>query len=168
MKKLYIIRHAKSSWKDLKLDDFERPLNKRGKNDAPMMGERLKNKKILPDIILSSPAKRAKMTAKVIAKKVHYDKKIIFKQEIYEADQKKLQNIVNNINDIYNTAFLVGHNPGLNELAEYYVGYEENLPTCGILGIEFTCDHWKECNAENTRLIFVDYPKKVHENKKLL
>lgn len=168
MTKLYIIRHAKSSWKDLKLDDFERPLNKRGEKDAPVMGERLKNKKILPDIILSSPAKRAKITAEVIANKVHYDKKIIFKPDIYEADKNTLKKIVNNIDDIYNTAFLVGHNPGLNELAEYYVGYEENLPTCGILGIEFTCNHWKECNADNARLIFVDYPKKVQENKKLL
>jgi len=160
IKTLYIIRHAKSSWKDLALDDFERPLNKRGKRDAPVMGERLAKNQVMPDIILSSPAKRAKMSAKIIANKVHYDKKIIFKQEIYEADQQTLQKIVNNIDDRYDTAFLVGHNPGLNELAEYYVNYEENLPTCGIIGIAFTCNHWKESNAENARLLSVDYPKK--------
>ena len=161
MKKLYIIRHGKSSWKDLGLDDFERPLNKRGKHDAPVMGERLKNKNIIPDIILSSPAKRAKMTAEVIAKKVHYNKKISFEKNIYEADKDTLKKIVNNIDDRYNTVFLIGHNPGLNELAEYYVDYDDNLPTCGILGIEFTCSHWQDANADNATLIFIDYPKNI-------
>ena len=74
MKKLYIIRHAKSSWKDSTLGDFERPLNKRGKLNAPLMGKRLKKKKVCPDIIISSPAIRAKRTAEIIAKKVKYNK----------------------------------------------------------------------------------------------
>ena len=127
MKTLYIIRHAKSSWSDISLDDFERPLNKRGKNDAPLMGTRLKHRDIMPDIIFSSSAKRAKMTAKIIANKIDYKKKIVFKKRIYEADVNTLHNMLKNIDDKYNIAFLIGHNPGLNELAEFYVDYDDNL-----------------------------------------
>lgn len=163
MKKLYIIRHAKSSWKDTQLDDFDRPLNKRGRHDATLMGKRLEEKQIIPDVIYSSPAKRAKVTAKSIGKKVQYNNKIVFKKDIYEADQKTLQNIVRNINDRYSIAFLIGHNPGLNELAKYYIGYKENIPTCGIIGIEFTCNHWRDTNAKCAKLIFIDYPKKSCE-----
>ncbi|MDQ1339890.1 MAG: phosphohistidine phosphatase, partial [Campylobacterota bacterium] len=85
MKKLYIIRHAKSSWGDAELNDFERPLNKRGKSNAPMMGERLKKKGVMPDIIISSLAKRAKSTAEMIAKEVGYEKKVLFDENIYES-----------------------------------------------------------------------------------
>ncbi len=82
MKTLYIIRHAKSSWKDTTLDDFDRSLNKRGKLNAPLMGDRLKSKNIVPDLILSSPAKRAKKTAKIIAEKVEYARVIVNKEDI--------------------------------------------------------------------------------------
>ncbi|WP_418641144.1 SixA phosphatase family protein [Sulfurimonas sp. ST-27] len=161
MKTLYIIRHAKSSWKNMDLDDFDRPLNKRGRHDAPMMGERLRKKKSMPDLILSSPAKRAKMTAESIAKKVHYNKKkIVYDQNIYEADVSTLEDILMDIDDKYNTVFLVGHNPGLNELAEHYAGYTENLPTCGIVSIAFTCKQWKDIDSDNAKLLFIDYPKK--------
>ncbi len=159
MKTLYIIRHAKSSWKNLDLDDFDRPLNKRGGHDAPMMGERLRQKKIMPDLILSSPAKRAKMTVESIAKTVHYDKKIVFEKNIYEADENTLQSIVNNIDDKYNITFLIGHNPGLNDFIESYVGFDENLPTCGVVCIVFTCKHWRETSSKNATLSFIDYPK---------
>ncbi len=161
MKILYIIRHAKSSWKNLDLDDFDRPLNKRGKHDAPMMGKRLRKKKIMPDLILSSPAKRAKMTVKSIAKKVHYDKKIVFEKSIYEADEHILQSIVKTIDDKYNITFLIGHNPGLNDLIESYVSFDENLPTCGVVCIRFTCKHWSDTNSKNATLSFVDYPKRL-------
>lgn len=162
MKTLYIIRHAKSSWSDISLDDFERPLNKRGKNDAPVMGARLKQKNIMPDIIFSSSAKRAKMTAKIIANEIDYKKKIIFKKRIYEADINALHNMLKNIDDKYNIAFLIGHNPELNELAEFYVDYDDNLPTCAIIGIEFLCEHWKNVKPQNANLILFDYPKKSH------
>ncbi|WP_457750417.1 SixA phosphatase family protein [Sulfurimonas sp.] len=161
MKTLYLIRHAKSSWKNLDLDDFERPLNKRGKNDAPMMGERFKKRKIIPDIIFSSSAKRAKMTAKSIAEKIQYDKEIVCDKNIYEADENTLQSIVNTLDDSYKVVFLIGHNPGLNELAQYYVGFDDNLPTCGVIGVTFTCKHWQDAKSDNARLSLVDYPKKL-------
>ena len=87
MKKLYIIRHAKSSWKDFSLADYDRPLNKRGFFNAPFMGNILKEKRVMPDLILSSPALRAKTTAEIIAKSIHYVDKIVFDKKIYEASE---------------------------------------------------------------------------------
>lgn len=160
MKKLYIIRHAKSSWEDTALDDFERPLNKRGKADAPFMGSKLHEKKVMPDIILSSPAARAKTTAEIIAHKVKYSKEIVFNEDIYEATESTLHKIVTKIADKNSTLFLLGHNPSLNELAEYYIHFNENIPTCGVVEIEFDCDSWSEISAKNAKLLSFDFPKK--------
>jgi len=160
MKTLYIIRHAKSSWKDLDLDDFERPLNKRGKNDAPQMGKRLKKQGIYPDSILSSPAKRAKQTAKAIAKEITYDEKIKYIKDIYEASPDALENILHSLDDKYETVFLIGHNPGLNMFVEKYVGFEENIPTCGVVNIKFDTKEWKKVSRRNAELLWFDYPKK--------
>jgi len=160
MKKLYLIRHAKSSWKDEKLNDFDRPLNKRGKQNAPLMGSRLRDKKIMPDIILSSPALRAKTTAELISKTVNYPKDIIFIDEIYESTPAKLHQILTHVDDKNSTLFLFGHNPELNALLERYVNFTENLVTCGMVEIEFSCDKWVDITAHNAKFISYDYPKK--------
>ena len=160
MKRLYLIRHAKSSWKDLSLDDFERPLNKRGKRDAPFMSELLKEKNIHPDIIFTSPALRAKSTAEIIAQKLNVLEKIRFDAKIYEAGSSTLESIITNIDDRYNTLFLVGHNPGLNMLAEYYVEFERNIPTCAVLEIGFETSNWRDISATNATLLSFEYPKK--------
>ena len=163
MKKLYIIRHAKSSWSDEKLDDFERPLNKRGKANAPMMGVRLKENGIMPDIIISSPAKRAKSTAEIIAKEIGYEKKVLFDENIYESSIDELRKILTALHDKNSTVFVVGHNPSLNDLANYYVGHEENIPTCGIVEIGFECERWADIEPKNAKLLLFDYPKKGNE-----
>ena len=160
MKKLYIIRHAKSSWKDFNLDDFDRPLNKRGRRDAPFMGAKLKSKNVMPDIILSSTAFRAKTTAKIIAKAVKYSKKILFMEGIYDACANKLHNILTKIDDENSVVFLFGHNPDLNMLAEKYVAFDDNIVTCGIVEIEFNCISWEDIDEKNAKLISFDYPKK--------
>jgi phosphohistidine phosphatase len=160
MKKLYIIRHAKSSRSDETLEDFERPLSKRGKANAPMMGERLKEKGIMPDIIISSPAKRAKSTAEIIAKEIGYEKKVLFDEKIYEASVDELCKILTSINDKNSAVFLVGHNPSLNDLAYYYVDHEANIPTCGIVEIAFECDTWADIEPKNAKLLSFEYPKK--------
>jgi len=159
MKKLFIIRHAKSSWKDYTLDDFDRPLNKRGLSNAPLMGSYLKGRDIVPDIILSSPALRAKTTAKIIANTVKYDKKIIYRDNIYEADSTTLHSILNSLDNKYTIVFLVGHNPGLNLLVDSYVGFNENIPTCGVVELEIKCDKWKNISAKNIKLLSFKYPK---------
>ncbi|DAB27857.1 MAG: phosphohistidine phosphatase [Sulfurimonas sp. RIFOXYD12_FULL_33_39] len=160
MKKLYIIRHAKSSRKNETLEDFERPLNKRGKKNAPMMGERLKEKGIMPDIIISSPAKRAKTTAEIIAKEIGYEKKVLFDANIYEANVNELSKILRALDDKNKTVFLVGHNPSLNDLANYYVHHEENIPTCGVVEIAFACEKWADIEPKNAKLLSLEYPKK--------
>ena len=160
MKKLYIIRHAKSSWKDSFLDDYDRPLNKRGMLNAPFMGAKLKTKKILPDIILSSPALRAKTTAEIIAKKVKYSQQIVFDEDIYDADMGTLHDILTKVDDENSVLFLFGHNPDLNILAENYVDFDENIVTCGVVEIEFDCERWQDISHDNAKLISFDYPKR--------
>lgn len=161
-KKLYIIRHAKSSWHIPNQKDFDRPLNNRGLNDAPKMGRRLFEKNIIPELIISSAAKRAKTTAEIIAKEVNYPlDQIILKKEIYLASVESLINLINQIDNQYSTVFLLGHNPTLTLLAEYLcdntVG---SLPTCGIIGIELSVNNWKLVSSSCGIEIYFDYPKK--------
>lgn len=160
MKTLYLIRHAKSSWKDLTLDDFDRPLNKRGKRDAPFMGELLYDNEIKPDIIISSPAKRAKDTAKIIAQKVGYEKEILFDERIYEFNLITLVRIIKEINNENDTAFIFGHNPILNIFMEEFCEFDENIPTCGVLKVSFECNEWEKITPQNCEFLEFEYPKK--------
>lgn len=160
MKKLFLIRHAKSDWSNPTLDDFDRPLNNRGKKNAPFMGRILKKKKIHPDLIISSPAYRARETTRKIVKKINYHDEIMYNEYLYEASLTTMLEIVNYIEDEYDDVFIVGHNPGLNMLGFYLVDFNENLPTCGILEIHFDCATWREANKKNAKLISFKYPKK--------
>jgi phosphohistidine phosphatase len=160
MKTLYLIRHAKSSWNDLSCDDFDRPLNKRGKRDAPFMGELLADNEILPDIIYSSPAKRTTDTAKIIAKKIGYTKEIIFDQRIYESNLIILIRLIKEIDNYYESAFFFGHNPILNLFVEEYGDFDENIPTCGIVKLVFECDKWEQITPANCEFLEFEYPKK--------
>ncbi len=164
MKRLFIIRHAKSSWKDVTLDDFDRPLNKRGKKDAPFMAKLLKDKKINPDLILSSPAERAKTTANIIAKELDLVDRLIFRDTIYESSLSTLINYIKKADDKNKTIFIVGHNPSLNALAYEFIDFDENIPTCGIVEIRFDIENWKDINENNANLISFEYPKK-YKNK---
>lgn len=162
MKKLYLIRHAKSSWKYPELSDFDRPLNKRGKRDAPLMAEVIKEKKIVPDLIIASSALRTKTTAMVIAKKIGIKKeKIVFKESIYESSMIELLRVIENVDDSVKSLFLVGHNPGLNLLAEYLINsYVTNIPTCAIFAIELDIKEWNRVSEGCGKTLFFDYPKK--------
>lgn len=162
MKKLYLIRHAKSSWEDSRLDDFDRPLNGRGKLNAPFMGTLLYEKEVKPTLILSSPALRAKATAEIISKKLHYTQEILFLRDIYEGSVSSLEKILLGLNDEENTVLLFGHNPSLNMFAQQYVDVEENIPTCGIIEIEFDCKSWSKISRLNARFISFEYPKKYN------
>ena len=160
MKKLFIIRHAKSSWKDVTLDDFDRPLNKRGKRDAPFMAKLLKDKGITSDLILSSPANRAKTTANIIAKELEIENKLLFKENIYESSLSTLINCIKKADNNNHIIFIIGHNPSLNALAYEFVDFDENIPTTGIVEIEFSIDNWKDISEYNSKLISFEYPKK--------
>ncbi len=166
MKTLYLIRHAKSSWKDLTLDDFDRPLNKRGKRDAPFMGEMLKDNEIMPDIIISSPAKRAKETATIIAQKLGFEKEIIFDERIYEFNFVILLRLIKEIDNANESAFIFGHNPILNIFMEEFCDFDENIPTCGIVKFSFECDEWEKITPQNCEMLEFEYPKKYFIRQK--
>lgn len=166
MKTIIIIRHAKSSWSDLRLDDFDRPLNKRGKRNAPFMGQKLKEKKIMPDIILSSPAKRARKTAIAIAKAIDYPKKkIVFDDNMYHSDAMYLLELVRNQDDEDETIMLFGHNPDFNDLADILLEQNPvyNIPTTGIYCIRFDVDSWGKVQKGKGEAVFFDYPKRYNE-----
>ncbi len=162
MKRFYLIRHAKSSWDFPDLEDFERPLNGRGKKDAPFMGKRLKKEGVKPDLIISSPAVRAIKTAKVIAGEVGYPKKNIqIEDDIYGLDMTAFMSIICGIDDSYNCVLLFGHNPAMNILAEYLTRYRvDNIPTCGVFCMDFDAKSWKQVGEGKGKFVSFDYPKK--------
>jgi len=136
MKILYLVRHAKSSWNHPELSDIERPLNKRGKRDAPFIGNLLKEKSVKPDILISSPAVRARKTASVIAEIIGYPKsKIFIDENIYEASSTELINIIHGFDDKYDSVMMFGHNPGLTMVNNYLTdSFIDNIPTCAVVG----------------------------------
>ena len=142
MKELFIVRHAKSSWDYPNLADYERPLNERGKRDAPKMASLLQAKTKEIDYIVSSPAIRAKETSLEFSRKFR-NASVDFKETIYESNVENLTNIVQSFDDQHSKVILVGHNPGLTFLANYYLGDSiGHLPTCGIIGIQFHINQW--------------------------
>lgn len=167
MKTLYIIRHAKSSWDDTDRSDFERPLNDRGKRDAPRMGGRLKEKGINPDLILASPAKRALSTAKRIAKAIGYPKdRIKTDRSLYHAHEETMLSILQEMKDKYNTVFLIGHNPGLTDFVNSLRNDEmdlDNVPTCGIVAFKLPIESWKQLTWGSGGILFFDYPKNQND-----
>lgn len=162
MKHLYLLRHAKSSWKHPELIDLERPLNKRGKRDAPVMGQRLKKMGVKPDLILTSPARRAMKTARIIAREIGYRKNKIARASIlYEGSLPDLVKMIRNLEDEYEEVLLCGHNPELTHLADALSrGSVANIPTCGIYCLEFAIESWKNLTEGTGVLRFFDYPKK--------
>ena len=162
MKTLYLVRHAKSSWKYPRLDDFERPLNKRGRKNAPFMGSILRELKVSPDLIVSSPANRAAVTARIIAAALDYPlEDIRYSEAIYEFGEKALIEVVKEIDDDVNQAMVVGHNPATNGLANY-IGDQSigNIPTCGVFCVELDIASWSNIKAHCGKVKFFEYPKK--------
>lgn len=160
MRELILIRHAKSDWSNPLLDDFERPLNKRGSKNAPFMAKILKKEIQKPDLIISSPSFRTKLTLEYFLKEFEYKGEVIFEKSIYEAPYLNLLKAIKNVDDKYKTIFLIGHNPGLNDLANFLLGsFEDNIPTSGVLKIDFDTNSWKNISKDNSKLIFFKYPK---------
>ncbi|MFZ6013438.1 MAG: SixA phosphatase family protein [Bacteroidota bacterium] len=165
MKTLYVVRHAKSSWDNPEQADFNRPLNERGKRDAPRMGKRLKEKGIKPDVMMSSPAKRAWSTCKKIAEVIGFpEDKIKSERSLYHASEDDILSVVRNIKDKHDSLMIFGHNPGLTDFVNELMDEETlvdigNIPTCGIAAFTFDVESWNEVNWEKGKLIFYDYPK---------
>ena len=162
MKRLILVRHAKSSWKDLELRDFDRPLNKRGKRDAPFMGKLLAGDQVMPDLIISSPAKRAFSTAKKIAAEIGYPlENILTHKRLYESDTDDFINVFAEVDDSVETLMIFSHNPGLTILNNFLSDKRiDNIPTCGIVTIDLKIKSWKKIDFDQGVLISFDYPKK--------
>lgn len=162
MKTLYLVRHAKSSWKYPDLDDFERPLNKRGRRNAPFMGKILKKLKVAPDLIISSTANRAVMTARIIADNIDYSlEKIRYMESVCDAGVDVLIHVIKHIEDSVNHAMLIGHNPALTNLANYFGGKPiSNIPTCGVLRVDLDISSWGKNFEHCGKLKFFEFPKK--------
>ena len=161
-KKLLLIRHAKSDWSTPNCSDFDRPLNKRGNENALMMAKRLKNNGILLQEIVSSPALRAISTANIIATEIGISKnKIELNKFIYEASCDTLLKIVNSFDQETDFVTLFGHNNGITDLAVYLTGADIfNIPTCGMVMITFPFEDWKMISKNTGEVVFYDYPKK--------
>lgn len=162
MKTLTLVRHAKSSWKDTGLSDRERPLNKRGERDAPIMGRRAAEAGLRPSQIISSPAVRAWTTAKVFAKALNYPIEFLQREDgLYLASLDNLLDVVATQDPGFNNLMLFGHNPGMTDFANYLVpGITSNLPTAGIISVEIDSDNWMLYDRPRTELVLHDYPKK--------
>jgi phosphohistidine phosphatase len=162
MKTIWLIRHAKSSWKDLSLNDFDRPLNSRGKRDAPFMGKRLHSLGFMPDNVFSSPAKRARLTAMEICRSILFPvENIQLEQRIYGAGTSDLLHLINTQEDNTNTVCIFGHNPTLTDFSNYLSSDNiSTIPTCGIVEISFETDYWSEISRDLGKLVRFDYPKR--------
>ena len=162
MKLLLLVRHAKSSWKDPGLADRERPLNQRGKKDAPGMGKRLARDYPMPELMVSSPAARALGTAKALAKAIGYPRsRIRVEKRLYGADLTEFVQVIRELDDDADRALVVGHNPALTEVATLLSQHPfDNVPTCGVVALEFETDTWDDVGRTKARVLAFDYPKK--------
>jgi len=160
-KQLLLVRHAKSDWDNIRLSDFDRPLNSRGNKNAPEMARRLLKKGIIPQQIVSSPAVRALTTARYFAKELGLQKSGIVKEmQIYEALTSTLMEVINKLDNNYSLIALFGHNPGMTSVVSNLCTTDlYNIPTCGMVLIEFPFDEWDLVSAGTGELVFYDYPK---------
>jgi len=161
LKTLVLVRHAKSSWKDASLPDRDRPLNRRGKRDAPEMGRRLAKLVGTPDLIMSSPAARALATARVFAEAVDYPVDGIREEErIYEAAPTEILDVIREIDDDVDGVLLFGHNPGLTQLVnQLSAPAVENVPTCGAVQLWFDIERWSDVSPSTARRVAILTPK---------
>jgi len=162
VKRLILLRHAKSSWSEGGLPDFERPLSGRGERDAPRMGARLREHGIRPDLVLSSPALRAHRTAKLVSGALDYaDEEIRLDTRLYLATPSEILAVVVEQTDAVDALLVVGHNPGLTELTNLLAPELDlaNLPTAGAVVVDCATERWSEIHTAQRRLVCYEYPK---------
>lgn len=162
MKVLTLVRHAKSSWGNPHLDDFDRPLNQRGQRNAPEMGKRLAGRSFSPDLLITSPAKRAVTTARMVAAEIGYpEKRVKSDQRIYLATPESLIDIIRETPQEVRHLVLFGHNPGFTQLANRLGDMRiDNVPTCGVVRLEFELESWRNFPGDGGTLRDFDFPKR--------
>jgi phosphohistidine phosphatase len=164
MKTLILVRHAKSSWEDRGLPDHERPLNARGQRDAPIMGERLADRGLEVDRIVSSSAIRALTTAEIIAEALGLSAHdIVVDDRLYLADPQTLLEVVDELEEYLDCVMMFGHNPGMTDLANMLAPrHFDYVPTCGVVELRYEIDAWADVGEVDPAGVSFDYPKKAH------
>jgi len=160
-KRLTLLRHAKSSHDDLSLTDRERPLNKRGERDAPLMAQRLLDRGARPSLILTSPAQRARQTARLMAQNISYPIEFVQgEEELYLASPDALLDVVGRQDNGFNDIVICAHNPGITQLANRLGQASiDNVPTCGVVVLEAAIENWAELRGARCELIHFDFPR---------
>lgn len=162
MRTLLLMRHAKSSWDDPELADHDRPLNKRGKRDAPRMGRLLLKEKLVPDAILTSTAVRARETARAVAEALEFDAEPQVDKDLYLAGPAEILTVLRRLDDDADRVMLIAHNPGLEDLLEALTGSRDSLPTAAIARIDLSVRRWKDLKSGTTgRLVALWRPKEL-------
>lgn len=163
---MYLVRHAKSSWADMGMDDFDRPLNERGEKDAPHMAKLLKHHDIIPDRMISSPAKRALSTCLAFAQVLKFDEaSIVTDKKLYHASADAILSALAKLKDHTgeeeDVVLLFGHNPGITEFANALLNVGiDNMPTCAVVGATLDIDSWADISFGCGKLDSFEYPKK--------
>lgn len=161
MKRLFVLRHAKSSWDDANIADFDRPLNDRGLEAAPFMGRLMFRRHLTPDVILSSPAKRARQTAELIKEAAGWSTAVRFEDSIYEASPITLCRVTAGLPDDAVNAMIVGHNPGMEGFIRVLTRRLESMPTAALAIIDLAIEEWKQIDEGTGRLVEVVRPKEL-------
>ncbi|HEY5623981.1 MAG TPA: histidine phosphatase family protein [Gammaproteobacteria bacterium] len=162
MKRLTLVRHAKSSWAEISLPDHDRILAERGIRDAPRMGKRIHARKLRPSLIISSAAVRAMRTAVYLAEALKYPKEFLQSEErLYLASAQQILDIVCSQEDNFSDLMVVGHNPGMTDLVNQLLPGMKlpNLSTCGVVAMDFDTDAWADLASSKASLVFYDFPK---------
>lgn len=164
MKTLYLLRHAKSSWKDTDLQDFDRPLNGRGREAAPLVGRFMRKKKLRVDLIISSPAARARQTAALVKESAGLSAELRYDERVYEADAARLLEVVAQAGDSADAVVLVGHNPGVEELLTFLTGESCGMPTAALACLSLDVEKWGKARERAGRLEWLVRPKDFAED----
>lgn len=161
MKTLLLLRHAKSSWQDADLQDFDRPLNERGQRAAEMIGRFIRNKHVAPDLLLSSPAIRARETIEIVIETAKLSSELRYDERIYEASPLRLLEVVSQIEEERKIVVLVGHNPGMEELLKLLTDRVEHMATGTLAKIDFKAARWDDVLNEKAGLDWIVSPKEL-------
>jgi phosphohistidine phosphatase len=162
MKDLLVLRHAKSGWKDSDLVDHDRPLNKRGDKDAPRIGKLLRKERLVPELVLTSSARRARDTAEAAAAATGYTPEIRHIPSFYQADLETFYATLSRLSDDIERVMIVGHNPELEELVEALTSESVTLPTAALVHIELPIQTWNDLTQETgCRLVKIFYAREI-------
>jgi phosphohistidine phosphatase len=164
MKTLYLLRHAKSSWKEPGLEDFDRPLNRRGREAAPLVGRYIRKQGLRVDLLLSSPAARARQTAALVHEAARLTAELLDDERIYEADAARLLEVVEQAPESADALMLVGHNPGMEELLKLLTGEAREMSTATLACVALDVEKWSKARAGAGRLEWLVRPKELKDD----